>query len=74
VLGVVEGQPLGAVVVHHLGDAGEHAAAPVQRVAALLGLRYDDVNAPLAGPARDTHTHKHACTHTRRNAPTHTRT
>ena len=55
-LGVVEGQLAGGVVVHHLGDAGEYAAALVQGEAALLGLRYDDVNAPLAGPA--THTHK----------------
>ena len=48
-LGAVEGQALSAVVVHHLWDAGEHAAALVQSVAVLLGLSHNDVNAPLAG-------------------------
>ena len=53
-LGVVEGQLAGGVVVNHLRDAGEHAAALVQGVAALLGLGNDDVNAPLAGPTPHT--------------------
>lgn len=48
--GAVERQPLSAVVVHHLRDAGEHAAALVQGVAVLFGLRHDDVNAALACP------------------------
>lgn len=50
VLGAVERQALGAVVVHHLWDAGEHAAALVQGVAVLFGLGHDDVNAALARP------------------------
>ena len=50
VLGPVERQTLSAVMVHHLWDAGEHAAALVQGVAALLGLSNHDVNAALARP------------------------
>lgn len=50
VLGAVERQPLGAVVMHHLRDAGEHAAALVQGVAVLLGLGHHDVDAALACP------------------------
>lgn len=54
VLGAVERQPLGAVVVHHLWDAGEHAAALVQGVAVLLGLGHHDVDAALARPGSHT--------------------
>ena len=50
VIGAGEGQRLAAVVVHHLGDAGESAAALVQRVAALLRLRHDDVHTTLIRP------------------------
>lgn len=50
VLGAVERQTLGAVVMHHLWDAGEHTAALVQGVAVLFGLGDDDVNAALARP------------------------
>ena len=49
VVGAVERQALGAVVVHHLWDAGEHTAALVQGEAVLFGLGHDDVNAALAG-------------------------
>ena len=48
--GAVERQSLSTVVVHHLRDAGEHAAALVQGVAVLLGLRHNDMNAALARP------------------------
>lgn len=54
VLGAIERQPLGAVVMHHLRDAGEHAAALVQGVAVLLGLGHDDVDAALARPGSHT--------------------
>lgn len=54
VLSAVEGQPLGAVVMHHLRDAGEHAAALVQGEAVLLGLGHHDVDAALAGPGSHT--------------------
>lgn len=54
VLGAVERQPLGAVVMHHLWDAGEHAAALVQGVAVLLGLGHNDVDAALARPGSHT--------------------
>lgn len=50
VLRAVERQALSAVVVHHLWDAGEHAAALVQGVAVLLRLGDDDVNAAVARP------------------------
>lgn len=50
VFGTVERQTLSAVMVHHLGDAGKHAAALVQGVAVLFGLGDDDVNTALAGP------------------------
>lgn len=50
VLGAVERQTLGAVVVHHLWDAGEHAATLVQGVAVFFGLGDNDVNAALACP------------------------
>lgn len=50
VLGAVERQTLSAVVVHHLWDAGEHAAALVQGVAVFFGLGNNDMNAPLACP------------------------
>lgn len=50
VLSAVERQPSGAVVMHHLRDAGEHAAALVQGEAVLLGLGHHDVHAALAGP------------------------
>lgn len=50
VLGPVERQTLSAVVVHHLWDAGEHAAALIQGEAVFFGLSNNDVNAALAGP------------------------
>lgn len=50
VLGAVERQALGAVVVHHLRDAGKHAAALVQGVAVLFSLGDDDVDAAMARP------------------------
>lgn len=50
VLGAVERQTLSAVVVHHLWDAGEHAAALVQGVAVFFGLSDNDMNAALARP------------------------
>lgn len=50
VLSTVERQTLSAVVVHHLWDAGEHAAALVKGVAVLFGLGDDYVNAALACP------------------------
>ncbi len=49
-LGAVERQTLGAVVVHHLWDAGEHTAALVQGVAVFFGLGNNDMNAALACP------------------------
>lgn len=49
-LGAVERQALGAVVVHHLRDAGKHAAALVQGVAVFFSLGDDDVDAALARP------------------------
>lgn len=49
-LGAVERQTLSAVVVHHLWDAGEHAAALVQGVAVFFGLGDNDMNAALARP------------------------
>lgn len=49
-LGPIERQPLSAVMVHHLGDAGEDAAALVQGVAVFLSLSHDDVDAALARP------------------------
>ena len=52
--GAVERQALGAVVVHHLWDAGEHTAALVQGEAVLFGLGHDDVNAALARPGETT--------------------
>lgn len=48
VLGAIERQALSAVVVHHLWDAGEHAAALVQGVAVFFGLGNNDMNAALA--------------------------
>lgn len=54
VLSAVERQPLGAVVMHHLRDAGEHAAALVQGEAVLLGLGHHDVDAALARPGSHT--------------------
>lgn len=54
VLGAIERQPLGAVVMHHLWDAGEHAAALVQGVAILLGLGHNDVDTALARPGSHT--------------------
>lgn len=48
--GSSERQALGAVMVHHLGDAGKHAAALVQGVGVFLRLSHDDVNAALARP------------------------
>lgn len=48
VLSAVERQALSAVVVHHLWDAGEHAAALVQGVAVFFGLGDNDMNASLA--------------------------
>lgn len=56
VLGPGERQPVCAVVVHQLGDAGEDAAALVQRVAqalAALGLSNDDVDTALTGLQSD---------------------
>lgn len=50
VLGAIERQALVAVVMHHLRDAGEHAAALVQGVAVLFGLGDDNVDAALARP------------------------
>ena len=50
VLGAVERQALGAVVVHHLRDAGKHVAALVQGVAVLFSLGNDDVDAAMARP------------------------
>lgn len=50
VLSAVERQAAGAVVVHHLWDVGEHAAALVQSVAVLFGLGHNDVDASLARP------------------------
>lgn len=50
VLGPIERQTLSAVMVHHLGDAGEDAAALVQGVAVFLSLSHDDVDAALARP------------------------
>lgn len=50
VLGPVERQTLSAVMVHHLGDAGEDAAALVQGVAVFFSLSHDDVDAALARP------------------------
>lgn len=50
VLGTVERQTLSAVVVHHLWDAGKHAAALVQGVAVFFGLGDNDVYAALARP------------------------
>lgn len=50
VLSAVERQTLSAVMVHHLWDAGEHAAALVQGVAVFFGLSHDDVNAALTCP------------------------
>lgn len=50
VLGPIERQTLRAVMVHHLGDAGEDAAALVQGVAVFFSLRHDDVDAALARP------------------------
>lgn len=50
VLGAVERQTLSAVMVHHLWDAGEHAAALVQGVAVVFGLGDDDMNAALTRP------------------------
>ena len=49
-LGSVERQTLGAVMVDHLRDAGKHTAALVQGVAVPLSLSHDDVNAALARP------------------------
>lgn len=48
VLGPIERQPLSAVVVHHLWNAGKHTATLVQRVAILLCLGNNDVNTALA--------------------------
>lgn len=50
VLGPVERQALSAVMVHHLRDAGEDAAALVQGVAVFFSLSHDDVHAALARP------------------------
>lgn len=50
VLGPVERQPLSAVMVHHLRDAGKDAAALVQGVAVFFSLGHDDVDAALARP------------------------
>lgn len=50
VLSAVERQTPGAVVMHHLWDAGEHAAALVQGVTVFFGLGNNDVNAALARP------------------------
>lgn len=50
VLGPVERQPLSAVMVHHLRDAGKDAAALVQGVAVFFSLSHDDVDAALARP------------------------
>lgn len=50
VFGASERQALSAVMVHHLGDAGKHAAALVQGVAVFFGLSNNDVNAALARP------------------------
>lgn len=49
-LGTVERQTLSAVVVHHLRDAGKHAAALVQGVAVFFGLGDNDMHAALARP------------------------
>lgn len=49
-LSAVERQALSTVVVHHLWDAGEHAAALVQGVAVFFCLGHNDVNAALARP------------------------
>lgn len=49
-LSTVERQALSTVVVHHLWDAGEHAAALVQGVAVFFCLGHNDVNAALARP------------------------
>ena len=54
VLGAVERQTLSAVMMHHLWDAGEHAAALVQGVAVLFGLGNNDMNAALACPESHT--------------------
>lgn len=51
VFGTVERQTLGAVMVHHLRDAGKHTAALVQGVAVFFSLSDDDVNAALARPS-----------------------
>lgn len=48
VLCAVERQTLSTVVMHHLWDAGEHAAALVQGVAVFFGLGNNDMNAALA--------------------------
>lgn len=50
VLGAVERQTLGAVMVHHLWDAGENTAALVQGVAVFFSLGDNDMNAALARP------------------------
>lgn len=50
VLSAVERQTLSAVVVNHLWDAREHAAALVQGVAVLFGLGNNDMNTTLACP------------------------
>lgn len=54
VLGAIERQTLSAVMVHHLWDAGEHAAALVQGVAVFFGLGNNDMNATLARPESHT--------------------
>lgn len=51
VLRPFEGQLLGGVVMHHLGDAAEDAAGLAQRVLVVLGLGHEDVDTSLTGPA-----------------------
>lgn len=50
VFGAIERQPLSAVVMHHLRDAGKHTAALVQRESVFFSLSHDDVNAALTRP------------------------
>lgn len=57
VLCSVERQTLSGVVVHHLWDAGEHAAALIQGVAIFFRLGNNYMNASLTGPDSHTHTH-----------------
>lgn len=55
VLGSREGQPVRAVVVDQLGDAGEDTATLIQRVAqtlTALSLGHNDVHTTLTGPDR----------------------